>query len=30
MERCYDPSLALLVDVTIDAATEALGITPVY
>jgi NADH oxidase (H2O2-forming) len=30
MERCYDPSLALLIDVTIDAATEALGITPVY
>ena len=30
MERCYDPSLALLVDVTIDAATAALGITPVY
>ena len=30
MERCYDPSLALLVDVTVDAATAALGITPVY
>jgi len=30
MERCYDPSQALLVDVTIDAATKALGITPVY
>lgn len=30
MERCYDPSQALLVDVTVDAATAALGITPVY
>ena len=30
MERCYDPSQALLIDVTIDAATKALGITPVY
>jgi NADH oxidase (H2O2-forming) len=30
MERCYDPSQALLIDVTIDAATNALGITPVY
>ena len=30
MERCFDPSLALLVDVTINAAEEALGITPVY
>jgi NADH oxidase (H2O2-forming) len=29
-ERCYDPSVALLIDVTIDAATQALGITPVY
>jgi NADH oxidase (H2O2-forming) len=29
-ERCYDPSLALLVDGTIDAAEEALGITAVY
>jgi len=30
MERCYDPSQALLIDVTIDAAEKALGITPVY
>ena len=30
MERCYDPSQALLIDVTIDAANLALGITPVY
>jgi NADH oxidase (H2O2-forming) len=30
MERCYDPSQALLIDVTIDAAERALGITPVY
>ncbi|MDI6884957.1 MAG: FAD-dependent oxidoreductase [archaeon] len=30
MERCYDPSLSLLIDVTIDAAELALGITPVY
>ncbi|MHC1611214.1 MAG: FAD-dependent oxidoreductase [Candidatus Methanospirareceae archaeon] len=30
MERCFDPSQALLIDVTIDAATKALGITPVY
>jgi len=30
MERCYDPSLALLVDVTIDATELALGITSVY
>jgi NADH oxidase (H2O2-forming) len=30
MERCYDPSQALLIDVTIDAAELALGITPVY
>ncbi len=29
-ERCYDPSLALLVDGTIDAAEEAMGITTVY
>ncbi|MHC1631236.1 MAG: FAD-dependent oxidoreductase [Methanotrichaceae archaeon] len=29
-ERCYDPSLSLLIDVTIDAAQEALGIKPVY
>lgn len=30
MERCYDPSLALLVDGTIDAAEEAMGIATVY
>ena len=30
MERSYDPSQALLIDVTIDAAEEALGIAPVY
>jgi NADH oxidase (H2O2-forming) len=31
MERCYDdPSQALLIDVTIDAAEKALGIAPVY
>lgn len=30
MERCYDPSLALLIDVTIDAAEAAMGITAVY
>ncbi len=30
MERCYEPSVSLLIDVTIDAAIEALGITPVY
>ncbi len=30
MERCYDPSVALLVDVTIDAAEEAMGVTTVY
>ena len=30
MERCYDPSLSLLIDVTIDAAEKAIGITPVY
>jgi len=29
-ERCYDPSLSLLIDVTIDAAEKAIGITPVY
>ena len=28
-ERCYDPSLALLADATIEAAEKALGITPV-
>ena len=30
MERSYDPSQALLIDVTIDAAEKALGIAPVY
>lgn len=30
MERSYDPSLSLLIDVTIDAAELALGIAPVY
>ena len=30
MERCYDPSVALLIDVTIDAAEEAMGVTTVY
>jgi len=29
-ERCYDPSLSLLIDVTVDAAQGALGIKPVY
>ncbi|MGB2842669.1 MAG: FAD-dependent oxidoreductase [Halobacteriota archaeon] len=29
MERCFDPSLALLIDVVINAAEKALGITPV-
>ncbi len=29
-ERCYDPSLSLLIDVTIDATEKAIGITPVY
>jgi NADH oxidase (H2O2-forming) len=29
-ERCFDPSLSLLVDVTVDAAQDALGIKAVY
>jgi len=29
MERGFDPSLSLLTDVTINAAENALGITPV-
>ena len=29
-ERCYDPSLSLLIDVTIDATEKAIGISPVY
>lgn len=29
-ERCFDPSLSLLVDVAVDAAQDALGIKAVY
>ncbi len=29
-ERCYDPSLSLLVDVTIDATEKAMGMASVY
>jgi len=29
-ERCFDPSLSLLVDVAVDAAQDALGIKSVY
>ncbi len=30
VERCFDPSLSLLVDVTVDASQDALGIRSVY